>query len=127
LIAVDTSTLIAFLAGEAGDDVEALDHAIQLEQAVLPPVVLTEILSGVDLEPAVSQLLQELPVLEVEPGYWVRAAAARRELLARKLRARLADTLVAQSCVDHRSPLITRDADFRHFAEHAGLRLVVPV
>jgi predicted nucleic acid-binding protein len=27
----------------------------------------------------------------------------------------LADTLIAQSCIDHRLPLITADLDFRHF------------
>jgi predicted nucleic acid-binding protein len=30
---------------------------------------------------------------------------------------RLADTLIAQSCIDHHVPLITRDVDFRHFAK----------
>jgi len=34
----------------------------------------------------------------------------------------LADTLIAQICIDHDVPLITRDKDFRHFAKH-GLRL----
>jgi predicted nucleic acid-binding protein len=44
-------------------------------------------------------------------------------LLARKLRARLPDTLIAQSCIDHDIPLIARDTDFRHFAKHCGLKL----
>jgi predicted nucleic acid-binding protein len=44
-------------------------------------------------------------------------------LLARRLRARLADTLIAQSCIDNDVALITRDADFRHFAKYCGLRL----
>jgi predicted nucleic acid-binding protein len=34
----------------------------------------------------------------------------------------LADTLIAQACLDHEVPLVTRDPDFRHFRT-AGLRL----
>jgi len=32
-------------------------------------------------------------------------------------------TLIAQSCIDHHVPLITRDGDFRPFARYAGLTL----
>ena len=46
MIAVDTSTLVAYLAGEAGRDVEALDSALARNQARLPPVVVTETLSA---------------------------------------------------------------------------------
>jgi predicted nucleic acid-binding protein len=35
----------------------------------------------------------------------------------------LGDALIAQSCIDHDVPLITRDTDFRHFAKHCGLKL----
>ncbi len=37
----------------------------------------------------------------------------------------LADALIAQSCIDHDVRLVTRDADFRHFARLGGLRLAV--
>jgi predicted nucleic acid-binding protein len=37
-------------------------------------------------------------------------------------KANLADVLIAQSCIDHDVPLITHDADFRHFLR-AGLKL----
>lgn len=124
MIALDTSSLVAFLAGEAGDDVEAVDEALALEVAVLPPVVLMEILSAPGLTPEVAELVVDLPRLELQPGFWERAGALRATILSRRLRARLADTLVAQSCLDHRTPLVSRDADFRHFAEHAGLELV---
>jgi predicted nucleic acid-binding protein len=67
--------------------------------------------------------LRELPVLDVLPDYWIRAAANRATLMSRKLRARLADALIAQSCIDHDIALITRDGDFRHFAKHCGLKL----
>ena len=68
-------------------------------------------------------VILELPVLELSDGYWIRAAATRALLLAKRLRTRLPDTLIAQSCLDNDVALITRDTDFRHFARHCGLRL----
>jgi len=49
----------------------------------------------------------------------------RPRLLAREQRVRLADTLIAQSYIDHGGRLVTRDADFRHFTRVAGLRLAL--
>lgn len=124
MIAVDTSSLIAFFRGDEGDDVELLDQALALKQAALPPVVLTEVLSDPGLDPVVADIIRHLPVLEVHSGFWGRSAATRARILEKRLRARLADTLIAQSCIDHGTPLITRDGDFRHFAVHAGLELL---
>ena len=45
MIAVDTSTWIAYLEGEGGEDVDVLDRALQDRQVVMAPVVLTEMLS----------------------------------------------------------------------------------
>jgi len=99
----------------------ALEHA----QAALPPVVLTELLSDPKVSEPVKGLFMQLPMLEVADGFWQRAGLLRARLLARGRRARLADTLIAQACLDHDLPLVTRDSDFRHFVELAGVRLVV--
>lgn len=124
MIAIDTSTLVAYLGGRTGSDVEALDHALELEQVALPPVVLTEVLSARRLESRVKTLVLDLPVLELQDGFWERAAATRRNLLRKRRRARLADTLIAQACIDNDSPLITRDDDFRHFERYSDLKLL---
>ena len=55
--------------------------------------------------------------------YWRRAGLLRARVLSAKRRARLADTLIAQSCLDHDVPLLTRDEDYRNFARVGGLRL----
>jgi len=123
VIAVDTSSLIAFLKGDAGDDVEAVDQALEQNQAVLPPVVLSEVLSDPCLDSRVQRLVCELPFLETQPGFWERAGHTRRSVLVNRVRARLADTLIAQACIDNEIALITRDSDFRHFEKHAGLVL----
>ena len=124
MIAIDTSSLIAYLGGKEGNDVESVDEAFKLRQAALPPVVLTEILSVPGLDRGVAKLIRGIPLLETDSGFWERAAITRARILSKKLKARLADTLIAQSCIDHNAPLITRDSDFRHFASHAGLTLI---
>jgi len=123
MIAVDTSTLIAFFQDASGPDVAALDRALELGHVVLPPVVVHEILSDPKLDRQVARLVKSIPTLEPHPGYWERAGATRGTILAAGLRARIADTLIAQSCIDARVPLLTRDADFERFSGHAGLIL----
>jgi predicted nucleic acid-binding protein len=124
VIAVDTSSFIAFLRGDEGEDVEQVDRALEEGQAVLPPVVLTEILSDPKLAKEVRNLIEQLPILETRAGFWQRAGTTRAKVLSRRLRARLADTLISQSCIDHGIYLISRDSDFRHFEQHAGLHLM---
>ena len=123
MVAVDTSTLIAFIQGKNGADVERLDAGLASGDIALPPVVLSEILSEPALPEPHRALVLRLPMAEITDGYWIRTAATRAKVLAKKLRARLPDALIAQSCIDNDLTLITRDQDFRHFAKHCGLRI----
>ena len=123
MIAVDTSSMIAFLEGELGDDVELVQAALEQHQLVLPPLVLTEMLSDPSLTPAVQGLLAGLPLLEIDPGFWERAGRLRALVLKQRRKARVADALIAQSCLDRSVPVVTRDKDFRHFARSARLAL----
>ena len=125
MIAVDTSTWVAFLSGAGGEDAELLDRALQDRQVLMVPVVLAEILSDPKLSSEVSQTLAELPLLEIGLGYWQRAGELRARVLAKRRKARLGDALIAQSCIDHGLPLLTRDRDFRAFADAAGLDLPI--
>ena len=124
MIAVDTSTLVAYLEGARGSDVDLLESALLDHQTALPPVVLTELLSVPRLPKELSARLEELPLLVVTDGYWRRAGRIRSEVLAAGRRVRIADALIAQSCLDQSTPLVTRDRDFRHFAAAAGLPLL---
>jgi len=125
MIAADTSTWIAFLEGSKGEDVQLLDHALAERQVVMVPVVLTELLSDRKLPSAIAETLSEVPAMEIAPGYWQRAGALRAEALAKRRKVRLGDALIAQSCLDGGVPLLTRDRDFRAFADAAGLDLVL--
>jgi predicted nucleic acid-binding protein len=125
VIAADTSSWIAFLEGSSGEDVRLLDHALEDRQVVMAPVVLTELLSDPSLPSDVAETISEVPLIEVASGYWQRAGALRAKVLATRRKARLGDALIAQSCIDQSISLITRDRDFRAFAEAANLNLVL--
>jgi predicted nucleic acid-binding protein len=122
--AADTSTWIAFLEGDSGQDVQLLDRALEDRQVVMVPVVLTELLSDASLPSHVVKTILDLPMLELASGYWHRAGALRAKVLATRRKARLGDALIAQTCIDQSIPLITRDRDFRAFAVAAKLNLV---
>jgi predicted nucleic acid-binding protein len=123
MIALDSSAVIGYLSGEDSPVIKSASAAFDRRMACLAPVVLAELLSDPVLPARVAALLKELPRLEVTAGYWERAGALRAKLLAKGLKARLADTLIAQSCIDHDVPLVTADRDFRHFARY-GLALM---
>jgi predicted nucleic acid-binding protein len=125
MIAADTSTWIAFLEGASGADVQILDKGLADRQVLMVPVVLTELLSDSELPDKMAESLRELPMMEIEPGYWGRAGELRARVLAKGRKARLGDALIAQSCLDHGIALLTRDRDFRGFAETAHLNLLV--
>jgi predicted nucleic acid-binding protein len=124
VIALDSSAIIAFLQGDDTAAAAAAGMVLGERQACLPPAVLTEVLSDPKLPKRVADLIAALPVLEVSDGYWRRAGALRSQVLAAGHRARLADTLIAQSCLDHDVSLVSSDRDFRHFAKAGGLRLL---
>ena len=125
MIAADTSTWIAYLEGEHAADTRVLDRALADRQVVMVPAVLTELLSDPKLPVDVAQTFLELPLMEIRPGYWKRAGALRATVLGRRRRARLGDALIAQSCLDLDTPLLTRARDFRAFAEAASLNLLI--
>jgi predicted nucleic acid-binding protein len=125
MIAADTSTWVVFLESGAGEDAQLLDRALEDRQVLMVPVVLTELLSDPKLPSGVAETLSEVPLVEIASGYWQRAGALRARVLAKRRKARLGDALIAQSCIDGGIPLLTRDRDFREFAEAAGLDLVL--
>jgi predicted nucleic acid-binding protein len=123
VIAADTSTWIAFLGGDAGWDVELLDGALKQQHVLMIPIVLAELCSDPKMSNDVEQRLSRIPLLQIEEGYWLRAGRCRAALLAKGRRARMADALIAQICIDAGILLVTRDRDFRAFAQ--GTKLVL--
>ena len=124
MICLDTSSLIAFLGGDAGNDVDTVDQTLQDQEGVIAPVTLTELLSDPKLPRTLRETIFHLPVLPVTEGYWERAGLMRAKILRAGRKAKLADTLIAQTCIDHRVMLLTRDKDFRIFHRLADLKLL---
>jgi predicted nucleic acid-binding protein len=125
MIAADTSTWIAYLEGAPGPDIQLLDQALADHRLLMIPPVFTELVSDPLLPPAVLQQLMDVPMIEVEPGYWHRAGLLRAKVLSMRRKARLGDALIAQACVDRGIALLTRDKDFRAFADAAQLNLAL--
>jgi len=118
MIACDTSSLVAYLKGETGRDIDVLDGAISAGELILPPAVLTEILTDPISHAALAPVLSDLALLEIREGYWYRAGLSRKKLKQQGFKCKIGDTLIAQSCIDHDVALLCRDRDFRHFAHY---------
>lgn len=125
MIAVDTSVFVSYSQQQTGEDIEMLREHLREGEAWFSPVVITELLSAPKLSAGDLHLILSLPMLLVEDGYWQRAGETRKKILQEGLKAKLGDALIAQSCIDHDVPLLTRDPDFRHYAKHCGLKLAV--
>jgi predicted nucleic acid-binding protein len=123
LIAADTSSVINYLSGAGTPDRPKVRAALEAQELCLPPPVITELLSGVPRAPGLDMLLTNAPRMLIGDGYWARAGENRHRLLAKGLKAKLADALIAQCCIDADVPLIASDTDFRHFADWCGLKL----
>ena len=123
MIAADTSSLRRFLEGKRGRDVDAVATGLSDRTLVVPPAVITELLSDPLSAPVLHEHLLKVTFLPVTEGFWQRAGLLRQAIRRQGFKAALADALIAQSCIDHDVPLITYDRNFRHFAK-AGLKLL---
>ena len=115
---------MAFLKGEPGRDVDSVRNALLDGILVFAPASVAELLSDPGITPPIEESVLEVPQLETTPGYWERAGRLRARLMRGRFRSRLADALIAQSCLDYDTPLVTRDRDFSPFRRLAGLRLI---
>jgi predicted nucleic acid-binding protein len=126
MLCIDTSSLIAYLEGEPGEDVELVDQAFADRVGAIAPVTLAEVLSDASLGKSARDAILQLPLLSLTGNYWIRAGELRAKILKSGHKARLADTWIAQSCLDHQATLVARDRDFRVFQRLAGLKLLHP-
>jgi hypothetical protein len=124
MICADSSSFIAFIKGESAHDVELVADALAHHLLVFPPVCVTELLSDPKLSPALQASILQIPRLEITHGYWERAGRLRALLVQHRYRPKTADALIAQSCLDHHVPLVTRDQDFWVFQKYVNLRLL---
>ncbi len=124
IFVADTSSFVAFLDGSTGIDVDQLEQALSERQLLVPPSVIAELLSDPKLSETHKDIFSALPQVEILSGYWERVGLSRSKIIKHGFKARLADALVAQACIDSNYPLIARDKDFRHFKKYCGLKLL---
>lgn len=124
MLCIDTSSLIAYLEGAPGSDTELIDRAFSDNVGILSPITVTEVLSEPHLKTNVRRAIVQLPTLPITEGYWERAGLLRAKILRAGHKAKLADTLIAQNCLDHHATLVTRDRDFKIFKQIAGLKVL---
>ena len=123
MIAADRSALTSYFKGDDCREAALVHVALTASDICLPPAVLTEMLSNPASQREMMETVAGFTLLPILDGYWERAGACRRLLKEKGVKAKVSDTLIAQSCIDHDVALITRDADFRAFAKHCGLKL----
>ncbi len=124
MLCIDTSSLIAYLEGASGADVDLVDRAFLDEVGIVSPVTITELLSDPHLSRSLRELILQLPLLPIADGFWERAGMLRAKLLRYGHKAKLADTLIVQNCLDHGATLLARDEDFKIFHRRVGLRIL---
>ena len=125
MIAADTSTRIAYLEGAPGHDTQLLDQALA-DHRLLMIHQCSPSCSAIRCFHQLScNSLWKFQMIDVEPGYWQRAGLLRAKVLSERGKARLGDALIAQTCIDRKIPLLTRDEDFRAFADAARLSLIL--
>jgi predicted nucleic acid-binding protein len=124
LIVADSSVLIPWAEGNPTDKTRLLRFHMQQRTLRVAPVSITELLSAPNLRPEVRLVAETLDLLELRDGYWARTGLLRGRCIAAGGRARIADALIAQACLDADLPLLTNDADFEVFKLIGGLKLV---
>ena len=123
MIAVDSSAFITFFKDENHPVSKEISHLLDTFLLVLPPVVLSELLSDPVLPDELANALSELIILHITEGYWQRVGKMRADILRRGLKSRLADVMIAQTCIDYNIPLFTCDSDFKHYKDYHKLKL----
>ena len=127
---VDTSVWIDFFNGQPSPQSQRLARAIEDGESIaLPGLVFTEILLGLKSDreaKRIAQLLQAFDWLpEPSQADYAAAAALYRHCRSKGLTIRSTiDCVIAQLCLRDGLPLLAKDRDFEHIAQHVPLRLV---
>ncbi len=125
MIVVDTTVWADWFNGVVTPSVDRLDTALAREEAVLTPLILTEVLQGWDRDfERARGLLTRLPLLALDTEGHVAAARLFRLLPRKGITIEgTVDCLIAQTCLTAGVELLSVDTDFLAIARHAPLRL----
>lgn len=122
-IVVDTSEWIEFFAGAEASHIE---EALANGSAIMPPIVVAELVSGASTaaqRSSIGELLQDAPVHDTPLEHWIRVGELRGMLRRNGLSVSIPDAHVAQCALDRDAILLTRDKIFTAIARHTKLRV----
>jgi len=121
---VDASSWIDFFHGL---ELPALEAALERGSVVLPPIVVSELVSGArtprDLA-LITDLLIDLPIHQTPLEHWIRVGELRRFLRGRGLSVSTPDAHVAQCALDRGAWLLAGDGVFPSIAELVPLQFL---
>jgi predicted nucleic acid-binding protein len=124
MICFDTCVWIAYFSGESSRETDLLDFHLEHRSVVLHPVVLAELFSDAGMPEEIKAMLLVLPELKLLDGFWARAGRLRAQMRGAQMTPKLADTMIAQGCIDANTPLVTRDHGFQRFQRFTNLLLI---
>jgi len=131
VIVVDSNTWADFFNGLETPYVHRLDLALGNEEDLaVNPIVISEVLQGFRTDTGFERarrVLVSLPLIHPTVECHVRAAQLFRSLRRKGVTVRGAvDCVIAQTCLDADTELLSPDSDFEHIADHTPLRLWRP-
>lgn len=131
MIIVDSNTWADYFNGTDTPYVDRLDRALEDEEDVgVLPIIVTEVLQGFQSESGFRKALgvvAAMPIIKPDLGCHVRAADLFRRLRSKGVAVRGAvDCVIAQTCIDSGSLLLSPDSDFSQIARHSTLELWRP-
>ena len=119
----DTSVLIDHAHGRG---VRELDVALADDLLIVPPLVITELVSGATQAKetaAIAELVRNLRIHHTDLRHWIAVGDLRRDLASHGLNLTIPDAHVAQCAIDLDATLITRDKVFDLVSQYIPLRL----
>ncbi len=120
----DTSVLIDHVHGLG---VHALDLALAEDLLIVPPLVISELVSGATQAKeaaAIAELIPSLKIHRTDLRHWIAVGDLRRDLASHGLNLTIPDAHVAQCAIDLDATLITRDKVFDLVSHYIPLRLI---
>ena len=129
MILVDTTVWIDFFKGRDTPEVRRVERLLgENENICICGVILTEILQGIREDKdyaAVSAGLDSLIYLPMGQPTFKKSAEIYRGLRRKGVTIRNAvDCMIAAVAIEHDISLLHNDRDFRHIAQHYGLKVI---
>ncbi|MBN4047583.1 PIN domain nuclease [Acidimicrobiaceae bacterium AH-315-P05] len=128
MLIADTSVWIEFLNGSGSPQGQRMRKALSDREVIVIDPILLEVMSGARAD-AVNQTQRLLEAQHLEALFpkldWIDAASIYRELRWRgvSIRSQI-DVLVAAVAIRLDVPILHRDRDYEHIAQHTALRTI---